>query len=160
MTELNIADAVAQSTLGAELDADECDALAERMGVQTLKQGEVLIREGEQRRSLFILAKGRLNVCKLVGQQEETVYQMRIGECAGTRAFIDGSSRRAALCADTDCTVLTLEPNDFETLLDSHPRLVYKVMRAIFRITHSNLMRMNLESAEMRNYLMKSGGRY
>jgi CRP/FNR family transcriptional regulator, cyclic AMP receptor protein len=37
---------------------------------------------------------------------------------------------------------------------------VFKVMRAIFRITHSNLMRMNLESAEMRNYLLKSGGRY
>ena len=56
--------------------------------------------------------------------------------------------------------MLTLEPDDFEALIDSHPRLVYKVMRAIFRITHSNLMRMNLESAEMRNYLMKSGGRY
>ena len=37
---------------------------------------------------------------------------------------------------------------------------VYKVMRAIFRISHGNLMRVNLESAEMRNYLMKTGGRY
>ncbi len=160
MTELNIAETVAQSTLGAELDAVECATLAGRMGVQELTQGEVLVREGEQRRTLFVLAKGRLNVCKAVGKQEETVYQMRIGECAGTRAFIDGSARRAALCADTDGSVLTLEPDDFEALIDTDPRLVYKIMRAIFRITHGNLMRMNLESAEMRNYLMKSGGRY
>jgi CRP/FNR family transcriptional regulator, cyclic AMP receptor protein len=160
MTELNKSEALAQSTLGAELDATECEALARQMGVQALKQGEVLVREGEQRRTLFVLAEGRLNVCKVVGEHEETVYQMRTGECAGTRAFIDGSTRRAALCADTDGTVLTLEPADFEALIDSHPRVVYKVMRAIFRITHSNLMRMNLESAEMRNYLMKSGGRY
>jgi CRP-like cAMP-binding protein len=160
MTELNIADAVAQSTLGAELDAAECATLAGRMGMQALKHGEVLVREGEQRRTLFVLADGRLNVCKVVGEHEETVYQMRVGECSGTRAFIDGSARKAALCADTAVSVLTLEPEDFEALIDSNPRLVYKVMRAIFRITHSNLMRMNLESAEMRNYLMKSGGRY
>jgi CRP-like cAMP-binding protein len=160
MTELNKTEAVAQSTLGTELDADECEALAGQMGLQVLKPGDLLISEGEQRNTLFVLAKGKLNVCKVVGEHEETVYQMRVGECAGTRAFIDGSERKAALCADTDGIVLTLEPADFETLIDTHPRLVYKVMRAIFRITHSNLMRMNLESAEMRNYLMKSGGRY
>jgi hypothetical protein len=33
-------------------------------------------------------------------------------------------------------------------------------MRALFRVTHTNLMRMNLESAELRNYMMKTGGRY
>jgi CRP/FNR family cyclic AMP-dependent transcriptional regulator len=102
MTELNKSEAVAQSTLGAELDADECEALAGRMGLQVLKPGDLLVREGEQRNTLFVLAKGKLNVCKAVGEHEETVYQMRIGECAGTRAFIDGSERKAALCADTD----------------------------------------------------------
>jgi len=160
MTELNKTETLAQSTLGAELDADECTALADQMGLQALKSGDLLVREGEQRDTLFVLAEGRLNVCKDVDGQEETVYQMRIGECAGTRAFIDGSERKAALCADTDGAVLTLERADFEALIETHPRLVYKVMRAIFRITHSNLMRMNLESAEMRNYLMKTGGRY
>ena len=30
-------------------------------------------------------------------------------------------------------------PTDFESLLDSHPRIVYKVMRGLFRLTHHNL---------------------
>ena len=160
MTQVNIADVLAQSTLGAELTADECAALAAAMGVEPVPAGRTLVQEGGERRTLFVLADGRLNVCKDVNGQEETVYQMRIGEVAGTRAFIDGSPRKAALCTHTDSLVLTLEPEAFEGLIETHPRLVYKVMRAIFRITHSNLMRVNLESAELRNYMMKTGGRY
>ncbi|QGU32750.1 Crp/Fnr family transcriptional regulator [Thermochromatium tepidum] len=160
MTDIDKAQALAGSSLGGELDADECRVLAERMGVISLQAGETLVDEDEDRRTLFVLTRGRLCVCKRVGEIEETVYQMRPGECAGTRAFIDGTRRRAALRAEEPVTVLTLEPEDFDTLVETHPRLVFKVMRAIFRITHSNLMRMNLESAEMRNYLLKTGGRY
>lgn len=160
MTDLNIPEALAHSTLGAELTPDECQALAGAVGVTPVPAGGTLVREGEHRRTLFVLARGKLNVCKNVHGSEETVYQMRIGECAGTRAFVDGSPRRAALCTDVDSLVLTLEPEAFEELIATQPRLVYKIMRAIFRITHSNLMRVNLESAEMRNYMMKSGGRY
>jgi CRP-like cAMP-binding protein len=160
MNELNMAEALANSTLGAELTPDECSALAAVMGLEPVPTAKTLVHEGEDRRTLFVLARGRLNVCKDVNGREETVYQMRIGECAGTRAFIDGSPRKAALCTDTDSLVLTLEPEAFERLIETEPRLVYKVMRAIFRITHSNLMRVNLESAELRNYMMKTGGRY
>lgn len=146
--------------LGAELDAGECEALAAKMGVQTLGQGEILAREGEHRRTLFLLADGRVSVCRSSGDRLEALYQMRVGECAGTRQFIDDSRRGTTLRADGDSTVLTLEPDYFERLIDSHPWLVYKVMRAIFRVTHTNLMRMNLESSEMRNYMLKTGGRY
>ncbi len=33
-------------------------------------------------------------------------------------------------------------------------------MRALFRITHANLVRVNSETSELRNYLLKTGGRY
>lgn len=160
MTQLEKAELVARSILGAELEPDECTALAGAMGVLQLQHGEILVRENEARRTLFVLAAGRLSVCKVDSDRETTLYQLRIGECAGTRAFLDGSERKAMLRADSETTVLTLEPENFEHLIDSHPRLVYKVMRALFRVTHANLMRMNMESAELRNYMMKTGGRY
>ncbi|WPL19472.1 putative signal-transduction protein [Thiorhodovibrio winogradskyi] len=156
--------ALSQSVLGGELDEAEARQLAGLMGVVTLEPGETLVSENEQRGTLFVLARGRLQVCKLVGEREETVYVMRPGECAGTRAFIDSAPRRAALRADEQegdqTQVLTLEPEVFDTLIEPAPRLAHKVMRAIFCVTHRNLMRMNLESAEMRNYLLKTGGRY
>lgn len=160
MNQIGKLQAVSRSSLGTELDEEENRALAGRMGVLHLDDGQLLVAEGEERRTLFVLVGGRVDVIKLVGNSEVPVYQMREGECAGTRAFVDGSPRKAALRSVGKSTVLTLEPDDFESLLESHPRIVYKVMRAIFRTTHSNLMRVNLESAELKNYVTKTHGRY
>jgi CRP/FNR family transcriptional regulator, cyclic AMP receptor protein len=85
---------------------------------------------------------------------------MTEGECAGTRAFVKQSKRRATLRALGDATVYTLTPEDFEELLDANPRLAYMVMRALFRITHTNLARVNQESQELTNYITKTHGRY
>lgn len=160
MTQLDKMTAVGRSALGIELEPDECAALAGKMAVQPMQAGEILARENEQRRTLFVLAEGRMSVCKGAGDRDSCLYQLRIGECAGTGAFLDGTERKTMLRADTDGAVLTLEPEQFESLIDSHPWLVYKVMRALVRVTHTNLMRMNFESAELRNYMMKTGGRY
>lgn len=160
MNEMDKRQALRRSALGAELDEEESRILAQRMGILQLGDGEMLVREGEARRTLFVLSEGRIDVVTLVGHSEVTVYQMRGGECAGTRAFVDGSARKAALRTVGKSTVLTLEPGDLEALLESHPRIVYKVMRAIFRTTHTNLTRVNLERAELRNYVTKTHGRY
>lgn len=160
MSTLDKPAAISQSILGAELDAGELEALGGVMGVATTRRGDYLVREGEARRTLFVLADGRLSVCTQGDDGEQAIYQLRAGEVAGTRAFLDGSPRKAGLRADADSTVLTLEPEDFESLVEAHPWVVYKVMRSLFRVTHANLMRMNLESTELRNYMMKTGGRY
>ena len=82
------------------------------------------------------------------------------GECAGTRAFFDQTPRKASLRSVGQSTVYTLTPEDFESMLDTRPRLAFMVMRALFRITHANLSRMNRESKELANYITKSQGRY
>ena len=85
---------------------------------------------------------------------------MQSGECAGTRAFVDRSPRQATLRAIGPATVYTMLPERFETLLESHPRIVYKVMRALFRTTHINLVRIFQETEQLTNYITKTGGRY
>jgi len=148
------------STLGAELYENEAKVLAGIMGVKRLKDGETLITEGGAESTLFILAEGSLAVISNTDGKETVVYTMTKGECAGTRAFVDRTPRKATLRASGDAVVYTLTPDAFESLLDSHPRIVYKVMRALFRVTHSNLMRMNQESRELANYITKTHGRY
>lgn len=148
------------SVLGAELSDDEAKVLAGITGVRHLHDGELLITEGGLDTTLFVLGKGKLAVIGKIGGQDETVYVMSEGECAGTRAFVDRTPRKATLRAIGDATVYTLTPDAFESLLDAHPRIVYKVMRALFRTTHTNLMRMNQETQQLANYITKSHGRY
>ena len=151
---------VCQSSLGVELQEDECRILADVMGARHLEDGEPLVKEGEADNTLFVLIEGKLAVIGTVLGQELVVYTMKPGECAGTRAFVDRTPRKATLRAVGKTTVYSLKPDDFEALLDAHPRIVYKIMRALFRITHTNLMRMNLESQELVNYVSKVRGRY
>jgi len=160
MTPNDKIEALSRSSLGEELDATERQVLADRVGVQTLQDQEVLVAEGEARRTLFVLASGRISVRSTQRSPETTVHEMREGECAGTRAFVDGSKRRATLRAQGPSEVLTLEPDDFEALIETHPRLVYKVMRGIFRVTHHNLMRKNYESGQVEEYFLRTGGRH
>lgn len=160
MSDTPEANKVRLSTLGAELHADEAEVLAGIMGVRQLRDGELLTAEGGAAHTLFVLAAGKLSVLSNIDGVDTPVYTMTEGECAGTRAFVDRAPRKATLRAVGDATVYTLEPNDFESLLDTHPRIVYKVMRALFRITHSNLMRMNQETQQLSNYINKTHGRY
>ena len=85
---------------------------------------------------------------------------MKVGECAGTRAFVKNTPRRATLRAVGATTVYTLTPEDLQKLLDDHPRVAFKVMRALFNITHANLARMSQETEHLTNYITKMGGRY
>ena len=151
---------VRNSTVGAELHEDEAKSLAAILGVRQLKDGELLVSEGAADQTLFVLATGKVAVISSAEGKESQIYTMKAGECAGTRAFVDRAPRRATLRAIGNATVYTLTPDSFETLVDAHPRLAYKVMRALFRVTHTNLMRMNQESQELSNYIHKSRGRY
>lgn len=152
---------VRNSSVGAELYEDEAKTLASILGVRHLKDGELLVSEGGDDQTLFILASGKLAVLSSAAEgKENLVYIMKEGECAGTRAFVDRAPRKATLRVIGNATVYTLTPDAFETVVDAHPRLAYKVMRALFRNTHANLMRMNQESQELANYIHKSHGRY
>lgn len=151
---------ICESAIGEELEEQECKVLAEIMGVRQLRDGELLVTEGLSDDTLFVLVDGELAVTGTVLGQELKVYSMSKGECAGTRAFVDRTPRKATLRAVGDTVVYTLKPDAFESLLESNPRIVYKVMRALFRTTHTNLMRMNQESQELVNYVTKVRGRY
>lgn len=151
---------IVDSVLGQELKKDECQILSTVMRVRELKDGEVLVKEGDKETTLFVLTAGKLAVSSKTNDKDVVVYTMKVGEVAGTRAFVDRAPRRATLTAVGNSTVYTLEPTAFESLLDTHPQIVYKVMRGLFRITHQNLMRMNVETQQLSNYINKTGGRY
>lgn len=152
---------VRNSTVGSELTEDKAKLLAAKMGVRRLKDGELLVKEGEADQTLFILASGRLTVIsKDADGTEQVVYTMKEGECAGTRAFVEQSPRKATLRAVGASVVYTLAPADFESLLDEAPRVAFLVMRALFRVTHANLSRMNQETRQLANYINKTQGRY
>ncbi len=158
-TEIDI-EAMCASTIGKELTVEECRTLSSVMGIKKLKDKDVLSTEGDRSCTLYILIDGKLELYSDKEGKDTVIYTMTKGECAGTRAFIDRTTRKASLIASGDTIVYTMEPDAFETLIDANPRIIYKVMRALFRNTHTNLIRMNQEAKQLSNYINKTQGRY
>ena len=145
---------VRSSPLAAELSDEECRVLALSTGHRLLRDGEVLIREGEVDHTLHVIISGMLSVEKLTADGERVcLHMMHFGDMVGELGFIDGSGHSATLRAVGETELLSLERVSLEGLLESDPKVVYKVMKAILRTVHAILRRMNLQYVEMSRYI-------
>ena len=157
----NATDLVIGSSLGAELSQQEASILASLMSHSELDDGEFLLQEGAADDSLHVLLSGKLEVVKSTGADETaTLAILRPGALAGELSFIDGTQHTVGLRALCDCRVLRLKRKDFEAIIDEHPQLIYKVMRAVVRSAHRIVHQMNYEFVELSNYIFKQHGRY
>jgi len=161
MSEAGVFEALSKSKLAVELNDDEQRTLARAMTLRDLKHGEVLIREGSADDHLYVVASGVLGVVKGVGTDGEvTLNAIRPGDVVGELSFLDASTRYASLVALSDTRVLGLSRSALEGMLDTHPKVVYHVMRAIVRVVHEIQRRLSMQTAELTNYLYKTHGRY
>jgi CRP-like cAMP-binding protein len=157
----SIVAALAASKLAAELSPGQIEVLSGQVAMRELRAGEVLVREGVADNHLYAVVSGKLGVIKHAGTpDEERLATMQAGDFAGELAFLDGTERFASLVALEDMQVLGLEREKFESLVDTHPQIVYRVMRAIVRTVHLLQRRLSMESHELRNYVYKQHGRY
>ncbi|CAK0742427.1 Cyclic nucleotide-binding domain-containing protein [Gammaproteobacteria bacterium] len=144
-----------------DLTREELEVLSRVVMMRQLAQDEVLIQEGSIDHSLHCVLSGALCVEKSTGAGETIcLHVLRKGDLAGEMGFVDGAPHSATLRALAPTHVMTLERERLESLLESHPALVYHVMRTIIRTAHKILKRMNFHYMELSNYITKQHGRY
>jgi CRP-like cAMP-binding protein len=152
---------VRSSPLAVELDDAQVRALADLVEARSLKDGEILIREGEVGSELHIIVAGHMAVTRESGEGDWiTLHTLRPRDIAGELGFLDNLEHSASLRALGPVDVFSLKRDRLEGLLDSQPRVVYLVMRAIVREVHGILRRMNIQHVELSNYITKQHGRY
>ena len=134
---------IKDSELGRFLGDADCQVLATVTEVRELADGEILVREGDEDYTLFIVVSGVLKVSTKVNGRRRVVNTMKAGDCAGVRCFVERTPRQVTLQAKGPTVVYAIRPDDFELLIDSHPREVYHFMRGLFRMLNINLTRMH-----------------
>jgi len=155
------ANLIASSSLGTELSDQEVEILGALMHDRELADDEFLFEDGTADDSLHVIMSGKLEVVKRTGDDNfASLAVLREGELAGELSFIDGAPHTVGLRTLCKTRVLSLRREDFEGIIDSNPRLVYKVMRAVARSAHRIVHRMNTEFVELSNYIFKQHGRY
>ena len=158
-----VIDTLKISTVAEELSDAEIEILAELFEVQEFKGGEAIVQPGnDQPDNLYMLAHGDISV-KIQGDGEEsTIHVLKPGDLAGIITFVGGAASdiSATLHAMGNTQVLSLSRAKFEKLINSHPKIVYKVMRGIVRNVHGIVRRVNTQTAELSNYIYRTHGRY
>ena len=158
-----VIDTLRTSTITEELSDAEVEILAGLFEVKDYKSGEAITTPADEKNdNLFILAHGDIEVKILSGSDEATIHILKPGDLAGIITFVGGAASHisATLYAVGDTKVLSLERAAFETLVNSHPMIVYKVMRGVVRNVHGIVRRMNAQSTELSNYIFRTHGRY
>ena len=155
------ADLVRKSKIGVELTDEQCAILSDLIEVQEYADGEVVVAEGTSDDRLRAVLSGALAVAKQSGDGEWVrLNVLTAGDLAGELAFLDSRPRYAALVALGPSRVFSLQRIKLESLLDSQPAIVYRVMRAIARFAHEVLHRTGAQTAELTSYIFKTQAKY
>src|SRR6476659_2621699 len=110
MAPLDRLEALRQSKLAAELTDEQCRELSALVAVRDLKDGEILVEEGQSDNHLYAIVSGLICVVKNAGSREEvTFFTLGAGDFADELGFMDGAVHYASLVARGDTCVLGLE---------------------------------------------------
>jgi CRP/FNR family transcriptional regulator, cyclic AMP receptor protein len=158
-----VMDTLRTSTITEELSDAEVEIIERLFEVQDYKSGEIIVQPGDkQADNLYILAHGDIEVRIESNKEESIIHVLKPGDLAGIITFVGGAASdiSATLYAVGQTKVLSMARAEFEKLINSHPMIVYKVMRGVVRNVHGIVRRVNSQSAELSNYIYRTHGRY
>lgn len=147
---MTVAKKIANSVLGQDVTAQECEILAQAVEIRKLAKGEVLFEEGSKDDMLYLLISGKLEVLKMIiGETSVSIEVLKEGAMIGELSFLDGVPHSLRVVAKQDSEVLMLHRDKFEVLVESHPLVTFHVMRSILRYSHSLQRKMTAKYLEM-----------
>ncbi|MFQ5427772.1 MAG: Crp/Fnr family transcriptional regulator [Thermodesulfobacteriota bacterium] len=138
----------------ADLTDDEVAVVAGVTEKASYNLGDTIFKESEEGQSIYIIKSGEVKACKTAPDGELfTLTIMREGEIFGEMSFLDGRPHTSTIVAISDIDVYIINRDDFETIIEGHPWIVYKLMKNIVFTIHAIVRGMNSRYMEMINYM-------
>ncbi|MBM3356845.1 MAG: cyclic nucleotide-binding domain-containing protein [Betaproteobacteria bacterium] len=109
-----------------KLLGDLCRALPERCSVYHPVR-KVIMKEGEAGVFMYVVVEGRAAITI----QGRTVERVGPGGVFGEMALVDQSQRAASAVAETDCSLLAINRNDFLALVKTKPEFGMYLLKAV-----------------------------
>ncbi|HJL17542.1 MAG TPA: cyclic nucleotide-binding domain-containing protein [Sandaracinaceae bacterium LLY-WYZ-13_1] len=118
---------------------EELGAFAGALHPRRVAAGDVIVREDDEDRALFVMVSGRARVVS----DGVHLGAVEAGEHFGELALIAGGRRTASVIADTECALFVLDAAAFDAFAERHARLAIRLLREVVARTSGQLARMN-----------------
>jgi len=115
---------IPSSPLFEEMNEEEREAVVRVMTLERFSQGDIVITEGEQGSSLYVVVSGSVKVYTR-GQRGESVYlaQLSEGDFFGEVSVLTGKPRTATITASEPTELLRFDKESLDTIVPQHPRV-------------------------------------
>lgn len=137
-----------------DLSDDEIEVISKVISKKNYKTGETIFKDNEDGSSLYVIKRGEVKACKAAPDGElMTLTMMKDGDIFGEMSFLDERPRSATIIAISNTEVYCIDKSDFEKMVDTNPRMVYKILKNIIFTIHTIVRGMNTRYIEMINYM-------
>jgi len=109
------------------LTDQQLDALLPRGRAVHFGRGELLIQQGDEGASMFILVDGRATVTVERDGLSKQVGSLNPGDCFGEMSLLTGERRSATITASADCEVVEIGKDVLAKSLEQNPRLLQQL---------------------------------
>jgi CRP-like cAMP-binding protein len=106
------------------------DALFQRFG-REFKRGEVLFREGEPGREMYVIQAGKVNITKTVRDTEKILATLGAGEFFGEMAILNNKPRSAGAVMADDGKLLVIDPRTFEAMIRGNVEIAVRLIKKL-----------------------------
>ena len=140
-----------KSPLFEVLSKEERDALVSQMVLEEFNEGDIVITEGEEGSSLYVVVSGLVKVYTR-GQKGENFYLANLGEGEffGEVSVLTGKPRTATVVAAQKTELLRLDKENLDRLVEEHPR-VRDVLEQFYKKRASHTVEAMIESMKKRS---------
>lgn len=129
-----------------ELTEEEIHDLMELLVEVKLKKDEVLFKEGDEGKALYVIYAGEIQVSKNIKDIKEKVLAiLGSGNIVGEMALLETQKRSATAVANSDSILLEITRSDFNSLIEVNPSAGFKIMFNIAKLLSHRLRRMDEE---------------
>lgn len=140
------------------LATDDIAFIAGHLREQIYAEGEVLVRQGEEGDSFYLVQDGRVVVCVRdeVGRETEVARLDRYA-FFGEMSLLTGEKRNATVKAETDTTVLVLTKEVFGAVLQRHSQLAEHLAEILEQRSKESMEKMSVTRNTSEDTGMTSG---
>lgn len=97
--------------------------LSKQFVVESYNENDIIFKQGSFGSKFYLIARGMVEILKLVAHKQELVAVLSEGDYFGELALLHSDTRNATVKAKTPCVLLTISRGQFEKLLSDVPEI-------------------------------------
>src|SRR5947209_1317635 len=106
------------------------DALFQKFG-REFKKGDILFREGEPGKEMYVIQAGKVNITKTVRDTEKILATLGAGEFLGEMAILNNKPRSAGAVMAEDGKLLVIDPKTFEAMIRGNVEIAVRLIKRL-----------------------------